>query len=667
MDDLIITAAQQLFRSATPKAKAPAPAVGLKTGIANTLTYPGSTGILTMAVAADGSLWTATKSELGQYSTAVDDQVKVCDMAYHNPGPLSFGRYIAPVSSKRAFFIQSRAGKRVLCEYQEDTPVSDLPALPDNDTPMAASAASDGTLWVLSSSGKAWLYGSGASPWRVVAPDAGTTIKQISVGKSDFVLAVAQKSGQAKLLRYSEGKWIDHVTTAPAGLQWVGACKDGSYWWSSADMMVPGELRLVRPGLTDLTFLLEGGAMGFTASTRRACYFYSLSVTGFGFKRAAYGVLDQPAEAFPAMNAGETKGYKAISTELGITDPNGVRSQYTSAIATFSVWFTKVSQMAKPATVPQTDWDSIQDQIKDELEYVQGVTNLFVNIALLNTNIGLVNTNTYNQVVGMVGLPDTPAQQPKTIVSVIFDKLVGKLESAVVGKAKAFVGSEVVDIGMACLKFAGDQTAKEHNLPDGSVPLKIACSDLAGALSSRVVKLEKARSEFQQAILGDWGRLGACGEAIRSGVWFWRPGLNYETLAGAGEAIALEFYQTLMPAKWKIILCQGLMSFQPPMNPFMRNVPGYSLMFKYVSDAKSNRVYWWWACAEVGSKVEQQNEGPYPNQKTMEAIFKLGTTPLDFFTGGKGWTLGVFEVPGYRPPPDGLGFQDYVNSSKPLG
>jgi hypothetical protein len=323
--------------------------------------------------------------------------------------------------------------------------------------------------------------------------------------------------------------------------------------------------------------------------------------------------------------------------------------------------------MSKPDGVSQEDWDSIREQILDELEYVQGVTTLFTNIGLLNTNVGLINTNTYNNVVKMVGLPDESAQQPKSLVSIIFDQLRGKLESAIVGKAKAFLGSEVVDIGMACFKWAGDQTAKDHDLPDGSVPLQIACADLAKTLADTVVKMEKARGDFQTAILTDWGKLGACGEAIRSGVWFWKPGCTYETIAGAADAIALDFYQTLMPAKWKIILVQGLMSFQPPMDPFMHNVPLYSLMYKYVSDAQGNRLYWWWACAEVGSKVEQQNEGPYPNQKTMQTIFALGTTPLDFFTGSRGWRLGVFQAAGYRPPPDGLAWQDYIDSPKPAG
>jgi hypothetical protein len=665
MSEFIVTEAQQLFRSDSPREKAPAPAVGLKTGISRALIYDSYMENVTIAVAGDGSIWTATKSALSQYSAALNRPVKVCDMAYPNPGILNFDRYIAPVSSQRAFFIQFRADKRVVSEYQHDHAVTDLPALPDAETPAEVSAASDGTLWVLGSSGKPWLYES-TGKWKAAPADPGTTITQISVASAAFVLALAQRSGQTVLLSYSNGKWSDHATHTPAGIKWVGACPDGHYWWSSAALRVAGELHLVRPGLADLTFPIPGmGASGFTAATRRSCYFFSMDL--FSYFRAAYGVLDQPDQDWPTMNAEEKKGYTAISSALGITDPGGIRSQYTNAVATFSIWYTKVSQMAKPANVAEADWLSIQHQIKDELEYVQGLSTLFVNIALLNQAVGLVNTNTYNQVVKMVELPDTPAQQPKTLVSLIFDKLVGKLESAIIGKAKAFMGSEVVDIGMACFKLAGDGIAKEHNLPDGSVPLIIACSDLAGTLASAVVKTEQARATIQHAILSDWGRLGACGEAIRTGVWFWRPGLTADTIKDAGESIALTFYQTLMPAKWKVILVEGLLSYQPPMNPFMPNVPGYSLMHKWVADKSGNRLYWWWACVEVSATVEQRTEGPFPHQRLMETIFALDTQPLDFFTCTNGWNLPVAQAGGYGPPPDGLVWQDYINSSKPFG
>jgi hypothetical protein len=268
----------------------------------------------------------------------------------------------------------------------------------------------------------------------------------------------------------------------------------------------------------------------------------------------------------------------------------------------------------------------------------------------------------------MVGLSHVPEEQPKTLVEIVFETVVENLTGAVVGKAKGFLGSLVVDIGIACLKYAFDEISKEHNLPDGSVPLKIACSDLAKTLADSVVKMEKARADFQHAIFTDWGRLGACGEAIRTGIWYWRPNFTYETIKDAGAAISLNFYQTLMPAKWKIILCQAVLNFSPPppLDPFMPNVPRYSLMFKYVEDSRGARVYWWWACAEVGSQNDQKNEGPYPNQKTMEAIFKLETTPLDFFCNANGWKLPVSETPGYRPPPNGVPWQDYINSPKPV-
>lgn len=366
------------------------------------------------------------------------------------------------------------------------------------------------------------------------------------------------------------------------------------------------------------------------------------------------------------MNAVQTQIYHHISDELKISSPVGLRSQYTNINSPFSIWYMAISKLARPGKYLEADWQTVTAQLMEELQCVQAVTTLAANLGLLNAAMGQIYTNTYNQVVQMTGLPEHQEQQPDTPVNIIMPHVLDKLKDAVIDQAKSFIGSEAVGIAVACFDYANNKLAEKHKLSDGNQPLTIACSQLAEASAQIVVDSELARGVFQTAILSDWGKLRACGEAITSGIWYWSPKTNYEVLKPLGRAIELKFYQTLMPVKWKIILCETLQHYQFPGNPFMSFVPIYSLMYKMMDDASRNRIYWWWACLEVGSSVEQFTQGTCPNQQLLERIFSLDTTPLDFFTGNKGWHLDVATVAGYQPPPEGVDWQEYRNYPHPF-
>lgn len=666
MTEALATPLSQLFRTDSLHKYAPRPGLGFRTGITDTLVYPGSTENQSIAVAADGSVWTLTSSSVSQYSVGQGSLVKICDYKLYNPHMFGFPQHLAPVSSRQAYFIQSRNNQPVISAYVKDQDVVDLQPLPDSDSPSQISAAADGSLWVLGRSGAAWNYQSAStgSKWTKVAADTGTTLQQVSVGSAGFVLALGQVGGVSRVLRLSDGRWIAHNTLVHAGVSWIAACEGGEYWWSSGGLQGPGELQLIQSEVKILGFPLEQGSLGFAAATRRSCYFFSLPRNGFC--RAALGVIDQADTTWPTMNAGEKKAYSEISTRLGVIDEKGVRSQYTNINASFSIWYSRIGEMTRPTDIAEADWNSVKEQLKDELEYVQSVTTLSTNMGLLNACIGQIYTNTYNQVVTLLRLPDKPADMPKNPVEVVLNMLMGKLQGELISKAKSMIGSEVIDIGMACYKFGIDQLTKEHHLPDGNTPLIIASSELAGVLAKMTVESEKGRGEFQQKILSDWGRLSACGEAIRSGAWYWGPNTNYETIKGAGAAIQLNFYQTLMPVKWKIVLCQGILSINPPLSPYMPYVPRYSLMFQYMSNGSTTSMYWWAACMEVSAQEGQRSEGPFPDPKILETVFGLGTTPLDFFAGRNGWKLPRVPVSGYTPPPGDVPWRPYENSSAPF-
>ncbi|MFZ6873801.1 hypothetical protein ACO0LF_17235 [Undibacterium sp. Di27W] len=655
-----------LFRANSLRPHAPRPALGFKTGISQALPYPGSGENQVIAVAADGSVWTLTRDSVSQFSNSTGGIVKICDYALYNQSTFGFPQHLAPVNFKRAFFIRSKDNNPVVMEYHKDVivdpgSVKALPVLPESDFPNIITATADGNMWVRGRSGHVWQYLNSA--WHKIATPAGMVIQQISAGAADFLLALVKQNGQDIIMRLQNAAWVKHDDLPHNGIRWIGACEDGEYWCTSAAMMEDGDLHLIRNAVKVQSFKILKGTVGLTAATHRSCYF--CSITEGIFKRATLGIIDQPAQEWPTMTAVQKEIYGSMSSELGIADVGGIRSQYTNINAAFSIWAGKLEKITRPVKFTEADWNEVKNQLLDELEYVQSVTTLSTNVALLNGIMGQIYTNTYNQVVKMMGLPEHSTDQPKTAVEMVLDKLLNKLEGALISKAKAVIGAEAVDISVACFKFANDQMAKEHHLPDGSVPLIIACSELAGTLSTLVVKSEKARGDYQTAILQDWGKLSGCGEAIRSGIWFWAPGTTYDKVKDAGKAIALNFYQTLMPVKWKIVLCEGIQSVQLRTDPFMHKVPRYSLMCKMLG-TQVDRIYWWYACMEVGAPVKQQSEGPFPDQRLLETIFALDTTPLDFFSGASGWKLPTAEVSGYRPPEGGAQWQAYQNLPTPF-
>lgn len=666
MTNALVALPPGLFRANALRSHAPRPALGFKTGVNPALSYPQATENQGLAVAADGSIWTLTRDSVSQFSHSTGELVKISDYALYNQSTFGFPQHLAPVNFQRAFFIRSKDNRPVVMEYHKDVitepgSVKMLAALPDGDFPYLITATSDGNMWVMARSGNAWQYLNNA--WSKITTPAGTSIRQISAGAADFLLALAKQDSQDVLLRLENGVWVKHNALLHQGIRWVGACEDKEYWYSTADMQTDGNLYLMRDGASVQSFTLSRGAVGLTAASSRSCYFFALDK--MSFQRAAFGVIDQPAQTWPVMTTAQKEIYNSISASLGITDVNGLRSQYTNINAAFSIWSGKLDKLERPVKFGAEDWKIIKDQLLDELEYVQSVTTLSTNVALLNGIMGQIYTNTYNQVVQMLGLPEHSEKQPTTLVELLLNTLVDKLEGALISKAKSVITSEAVDISVACFKYAINELNKQHKLPDGNTPLIIACSELAGTLSELVVQSEKARGEYQTAILQDWGRLSGCGEAIRSGVWFWTPGTTYEKVKGAGDAIRLNFYQTLMPVKWKILVCQGIQSIIMPGDPFMHHIPRYALMCK-VLEGQGNSIYWWYACVEVGAPVKMQSEGPVPDQKLLEAIFALETTPLDFFSGANGWKLSVAPVSGYRPPEPAAQWRPYLNLPGPF-
>jgi hypothetical protein len=380
--------------------------------------------------------------------------------------------------------------------------------------------------------------------------------------------------------------------------------------------------------------------------------FYYVSATTVRLRAVAYGILDQPAVAWPAMTGTQLKGYNAISHEVGASGPGGIRAQYSNKNAPFSDWYTDVKTMDQPAGVTASDWTAIHAQILAELKDVTSVNAFFASMATLATNVAIVQTDTYNEVVQLVGLPADTSKQPSTVVSIILGKIYDQLTGAAMDAAPKNV-SKALNAGISIFKFSADQIAQHNGAPNCDAAIHLACAHLAGQLAAIVTNNALVAGTMQAKILTDWGKLSACGLAIESGVWYWPPTFDYSVLASIGAPTHMTFYQALMPAVWQIMLLESFDSVPP-------YAPPYTQLSKTEQDAAGNTLTWWWICAQQGAGVSIDSVGPWPNKNLIDAI-NTTSVMTDFFTGNNGWTLPVAVMSGYNPPPANLPFNSWVD------
>ena len=242
---------------------------------------------------------------------------------------------------------------------------------------------------------------------------------------------------------------LGELATA-AGATWIAACADGSWWQGNA-----AELTVTLPdGVTSSNFVLTDTIGYFSAASRYAAFFLAidLNVRMLGISMACFGLMDQPAETWPSMSADELSAYTAISNFCSITDPAGFRSAYANLNESLDDLALRLTMMTCPTGIDATAFATVQTQLQAELSYAENVRNLFTNLSALNTDLGLQQTQTYAEVVQMVGLPAQPSSQPSSPVEVIFGMLVSKLLTKAISIAPAPAQS-VISLGMSRLQL----------------------------------------------------------------------------------------------------------------------------------------------------------------------------------------------------------------------
>ena len=562
--------------------------------------------------------------------------------------------FIAPVSASLCYFIQV-LDSVVVSQYSGTTGITNLPPLPNAVVPAAVSASGDGTMWVTGADGIPYAYDPSSSTWSAIAAPPGT-LQLISVGSASFILAlVTQNDGTNTIEQYVAGSW-QPLAGAPAGATWIGACLDGSYWsWAG-----PPTLTLMTGGTTIPFDIPKSEICVFAAANRYGCWAFSPDGGLPNFLQVvALGVIDAAPVPFPSFTGDEETAYSAINARIGITDPNGIRGVYANLDAPLDDYFSIVSSMSCPPGVSDADWTAVQKQITTELLYASAVRNIFANITTLNGQMSTLHLAAYDSVVAMVGLPAQPQQQPSTTVNVILGAIFAQLFDAAMNAAPPMV-SKVINLGLDVYKYGADQIAQQHNVPNSDIAFAVACSQLAQTLSDTQVAMTKGTGTFETAILGDWGKLSACGQAVASNYWFWDPNFDYSVLANIGNSIAIDYYQVLMPAKWQIVQIESPMMLGEI--GFLPNVPQYAMVYQFNDFPVGNS--WSFVCTALGADTSPETTGPFPSQTLIEAILPA-VQPSDFFGGTNGWSLPVALGEGYTAPPPGLPFSAWIDSASP--
>jgi hypothetical protein len=246
---------------------------------------------------------------------------------------------------------------------------------------------------------------------------------------------------------------------------------------------------------------------------------------------------------------------------------------------------------------------------------------------------------------------------PQTAVDIALAKLLPKIQDKLLEQVPPEMSGAVSGL-MQIAKWAADQAAKRRGAADGDEPLRIACSQLSTLLGEMQTNAVQAIADFQTAILKDWGRLRGSGQAIAGGIWYWSTDFDVKSLKEIAGSTRLNFYQTLLPVKWKIMRIQTILYASLP---FLSAAPQYSFMYQ-----TNGAVWWWWVCANQSAPARPDTEGPFPNQTLMRAFMSLAQRKEDVFSGTNGWRLPVDTMYGYTEPSGALRWQPYQDKAEVL-
>jgi Ricin-type beta-trefoil lectin domain len=268
------------------------------------------------------------------------------------------------------------------------------------------------------------------------------------------------------------------------------------------------------------------------------------------------GILAQAPDPFPVWAPGTDLGnaYAAVMTQLGGNPDFDLRAEYRNLAAPLGAWLSTILAMPLPNGVTSADWNTVQQQLVQELTAAMAVQDLFANYttchvalfssqeAILNKAIDDASILTTSQTSSLFGV---------IVWSIVYVALEADPDTAVI--------ANIVQGAMNIAKAANDKGVV------GTNAFQVEVSALWNLLSEGFDEILQATAAMEKEILSDWGKMQATyAEIIGGGGLAWPTGMTAGIVANSAFPFQTAMLQALLPSQYLIAFTNTNVSIGGP-------------------------------------------------------------------------------------------------------
>ncbi len=371
-------------------------------------------------------------------------------------------------------------------------------------------------------------------------------------------------------------------------------------------------------------------------------------VWDYGTGKGLQGVLVQPSQSFPYAEDNRPT-YDYVDKQLGLKDVT-LRVQYMNLAAPLASYQTALAMMTSNGS---SDWQAVCDQLNTELTAAIAAQALFQQISNLHVNLGLLQTQTLQELATLLAIPAGPSIQHKK-KSWIWDLVEGSVYTAL-NLAGAFIGDPKAGsqfegglklggklIGGAAnllqTAFTGGQAnmqAKSAGAAQSAMIQKaenyeMTVGQLQQALLASFQTSGAAIGKMEGAVLSDWGKLRQIYEMICTPLGtsslYWSGELGPMEANKLLKSYTVQLMQTLMPLQSK--------SYTLTANYLHGAIPtGQPLQVGLQPDVTT------YICLTRDGRQSKLTAGG--SSDVLSILWENIGRPYDYFNGLNGWSLPV--------------------------
>jgi len=399
-------------------------------------------------------------------------------------------------------------------------------------------------------------------------------------------------------------------------------------------------------------------------------YAVSLSNLSSTFNSSSVSLLDAAALQAPVPwpypqpgHTGQQNAYVYFS-QLACSC-NDIRSGYNNLNSTLSIWYTAVdhAQYTSNPGFSSADFGLLQQQLRTELDYAQGIQNFENNFNLLytqtNSNVGLLLANDYATVKS-----DLYVAPPPDTSNVSFGVLTGLGDLFSLASYLTPLGPEL-QFGFDAASIAMNTGALFTNTSSGppainqSGLLQSTYGNLAGDAADNFADGQEVVGNLFDLILTDWGRLETLGLPLKQGTIAWDSSVGGAVLGDFDRSTRRQYLISLMAGVFRIehdqaiatgtaptkFLAAGCTDFSPGVNVTVNDTSVWAIATQPFEGQPSYDGFVFWnypRCPASPQKVNSNVLGPLFAPLDPGDSTKLGQYGPWFY-------LNQTQVPYYNP------------------